>query len=59
MQMIKCKHCGQEAKLERQSVEYVVKQEDGVEVFVLSKMTFVFDCPKCGLQNQEEVVTQD
>jgi hypothetical protein len=57
MQTITCKQCGEQALLERQTVEYVIKQKDGTEIFALSKMTFVLNCPKCGQQTQEEVVT--
>ena len=58
MQTINCK-CGEVAKLERQTVEYVIKEENGVEIFVLTKTTFVFDCPKCGQQTREELATAD
>jgi predicted RNA-binding Zn-ribbon protein involved in translation (DUF1610 family) len=55
MQIIKCKKCGVEVKPERQTVEYVLKQENGVEVFVISRRTYMFECPNCGAQKQEEL----
>jgi predicted RNA-binding Zn-ribbon protein involved in translation (DUF1610 family) len=59
MQIITCKQCGEQVKPEKQTVEYVLKQQNGTEVLVMSKMTFTFNCPKCGMRTQEEPAAVD
>lgn len=56
MQIITCNQCGQQVEPQKQSTEYTVKEVNGARIYVLSKMTFTFDCPTCGNRVQEEPV---
>jgi predicted RNA-binding Zn-ribbon protein involved in translation (DUF1610 family) len=56
MDIIKCDQCGAQVEPKKQSVEYVIKTENGARIYVLSKMTFTFDCPTCGTRMQDEPV---
>jgi predicted RNA-binding Zn-ribbon protein involved in translation (DUF1610 family) len=54
MEIINCNQCGQVVRPDKQTVEYTIKEENGTRIYVLSKISFTFTCPNCGIRMQDE-----